>query len=91
MLKVPVLCFLLTLLVAVPSSSQEPTPDPHSLAYCINHGGFPDKPMEEPHICHCDKPCHEGQPEDRLCKVWCRPDRCFCIAECEREPPPIPK
>ena len=75
---------LLALGLGVPGSAQDT--DQHSLAYCINHGGFADKPMEEPHICDCDKPCAEGEPEDRKCKVYCRKDRCFCIAECERPP-----
>lgn len=86
MLKMPVLLFLLTFLVA-----QQPAPpdDSHQgqPSYCVNHGGFADFPMEEPHICNCDKPCHEGQPEDRMCLVYCRADHCHCIAECELEPP----
>ena len=83
---------LLALSVASPSSSQEPTPIPHEdqPSYCVNHGGFADFPMEEPHICNCDKPCNDQQPEDRQCKVFCQPGHCHCIAECEREPPPIP-
>lgn len=76
---------LLTLLVAVPSSSQEPTPDPHSLAYCTNHGGHPAFPMQEPHICGamCDRNCgDEGHQEKRACLTFCRPDHCHCLFEC---------
>lgn len=80
MLKVGVLCFLLTLTVAQ-------DPEPHQLSYCVNHGGFSEYPMRDPHICNCDKPCVKGQPEDRACKVWCRPDHCHCLAECDDQPP----
>ena len=89
-MKYPVCLFLLTLLVAVPGAQQQ-EPDPHAgqPSYCVNHGGFKDFPMEEPHICACDKPCHEGQPEDTKCLVYCRKDHCHCFPseECEREPP----
>ena len=77
-----VFVLLLTLSVGVPGGAQEP--DPHALAYCVNHAGFPKFPMEEPHICTCDSPCNEGDPEDRKCLVYCRKDHCHCIAECER-------
>lgn len=82
---------LLTLTLGIPSGAQEPAPDPHvgQPAYCVNHAGFDEYPMEEPHICMCDKPCHEGQPEDRKCLKWCQKDHCHCIAECEPEPPPL--
>lgn len=73
--------FLLTLLLAVPSSSQEPT-DPHSLTYCVNHPLDTDHPMTEPHICACAKPCDEGGGEDPMCKVYCRKDHCHCLAHC---------
>ena len=85
MTKYFICILLLTLTIAVPGAQQEP--GPHDLAYCVNHGGFPDMPMEEPHICACDKPCHEGQAEDTKCKVYCRKDHCHCLAECEPEPP----
>lgn len=87
-MKHALMLFLLTLTMAVPGETQQPQPDPHSLAYCVNHGGFPDMPMVEPHICACDSPCHEGEPEDIKCLVYCRKDHCHCIAECEHEPPP---
>lgn len=83
MTKYFVFVFLLTLTIAIPGAQQQ-EPDPHQLAYCVNHGGFEKEfPMVEPHICDCDKPCAEGQPEDTKCKVYCRKDRCFCIAECD--------
>lgn len=88
--------FVLVLLLTLSLGAQQPGPpptDPHQgqPSYCVNHGGFTEFPMEEPHICACDSPCHEGQPEDAKCLVYCRKDHCHCIAECEREPPPAPK
>ena len=82
-----ILIVLLTLTVAVPGGAQDPEPDPHQgqPAYCVNHGGFPDKPMVEPHICECEH--MEDGTEDRKCLVWCRKDKCSCIHETEREPP----
>lgn len=74
--------FLLTVTLAVPSSSQEPAPDPHSLAYCVNHPLDKDHPMQEPHVCACAKPCDEGGSEDPMCKVYCRKDHCHCLAHC---------
>lgn len=80
-------------LVSLGVIAQAQDQDPHEgkPSYCVNHGGFKDFPMQEPHVCNCDKPCHEGQPEDTQCTVYCEPDHCHCIAECEKEPPPIPK
>lgn len=77
--------FLLTLLIAVPGSSQEPAPDPHEgqPAYCVNHPLDKDHPLTEPHICACAKPCEVGQGEDPICKVYCRPSHCHCSAMCD--------
>lgn len=80
---------LLTLLLGTPyAQQQEPPPaDPHvgQPAYCVNHGGHPDKPMVEPHICECEH--MEDGSEDRRCLVFCRKDACHCIHEIERKPP----
>lgn len=89
-MKGAVLVFLLTLMVGTASGQ-----DPHDgqPAYCTNHGGHPAFPMVEPHICNaaCDRNCgNEGHQEKPGCLVYCRPDHCHCIAECEREPPPVP-
>lgn len=83
------LIVLLTLTLGTPyAQQQEPPPDQHSLAYCVNHGGFPDTPMVEPHICKamCDKNCDEGGPEKGNCLTYCRPDHCHCLAECDNHP-----
>lgn len=76
--------FLLTLLVAVPGSSQEPTPDPHQgqPAYCVNHPLDEQHPMNQAHACMCAKPCEEGGSEDPMCRVYCRKDHCHCLAMC---------
>lgn len=84
-----VLIVLLTLTVSVPGGAgQEPDPHDGQPAYCVNHGGFTDFPMEEPHICRamCDRNCgDEGHQEKRGCLTYCRPDHCHCIAEdCDR-------
>ena len=74
---------LVVLFVAVLSLGMQDPPHDQQPAYCVNHGGYPQYPMVEPHVCACAKPCHEGEPEDRACKVWCQPNKCFCLAECE--------
>ena len=51
-------------------------------AYCINHPGDAAHPQTEPHACTCAKPCDPLEPEDRKCRVWCRPSACHCLAEC---------
>ena len=86
-----VFVLLLTLTVSVPGAQQQ-EPDQHEgqPAYCVNHGGFADFPMEEPHICACRPRCQEGQPEDTGCLTYCQRPRCKCIHECERDPPPVP-
>ena len=81
MMKYVVCACLLTLAIAMPGAQDD------RLAYCVNHGGFKDFPMEEPHICACDRGCSPDQPEDTKCKVYCRKDHCHCIAECEKAPP----
>ena len=81
-----VLVFLLTLLVGTPYAQQQ-EPDSHRLAYCVNHGGFTDFPMKEPHVCEamCDRNCgDEEHTEKSKCLTYCRPDHCHCLAECER-------
>ena len=87
-MKRALLLFLLTLTIGVPSGAQDQQPDPHSLAYCTNHGGHPAFPMKEPHICTagCDRHCGEGMPEKSGCLTFCRPDHCHCIAECDHGP-----
>ena len=72
---------LLTLALGTPASTQD---DPHDLSYCVNHAGNPDKPLQEPHICtaRCERTCGAG--ENRGCSTYCRADRCFCVAECDR-------
>ena len=76
--------FVCTFLLVVTTGMSSGVQQQHELKYCINHGGFEKEfPMVEPHICTCDKPCADNQPEDTKCKVYCRKDRCFCIAECD--------
>ena len=87
-MKPAVLLFLLTLLIGVPSGAQDPDPHEGQPTYCTNHGGHPAYPMKEGHICECDKPCTEGQPEDRKCLKWCHKDDCHCISECDNQPEP---
>ena len=84
---------LMTLTLGTLGSAQQgpPPPDPHEgqPAYCVNHGGFPDLPMNAPHVCEamCDRNCGEDRHEPPGCLTYCRPDHCHCLAECEREPP----
>lgn len=81
-----VFVFLMTLTLAVPGSPQAPDPHEGQPAYCVNHGGFAEFPMKEPHICACE-PMEDGT-EDKKCLTYCRTPNCKCIHEHEREPPP---
>mgnify|MGYP001587784873 CR=1 FL=1 len=88
------LCILLlTLSLGVPASTQDDSqPDPHDLAYCTNHAGHSDRPLEEPHICTamCDRNCDGWHQEKRGCLSYCRADHCHCIAE-DCGPPDAPE
>lgn len=86
-MKTWALIFLLTLSIGTPYAYPQ-DPDPHQLAYCVNHGGLKDFPMVEPHLCDadCRRSCGGGDNAPG-CTTYCRPDHCHCIAECEKEPP----
>ena len=80
---------LLALSLGLPSGAQGPAP--HALAYCVNHAGFPEYPMEDPHICLCQPRCGPNgeRIEDRGCLTYCRTPNCHCLHE-DCRPPETP-
>ena len=67
-----VVLFVVVLSLGMQDHDQQP-------AYCVNHGGFPQYPMVEPHVCACEH--MDDGTEDRKCLVWCHKDKCLCIHE----------
>ena len=73
------------------AQAQDQAPDAHDgqPSYCVNHSGYDDYPMVEPHVCACQRSCREGEPEDTKCLTYCQRPRCKCIHECDLPPTEI--